>query len=106
MDGEPIEEDVLLLEVVVERIVLRGLQLYVERGQERREAFDVGCTVACHQSHEGIGEVAEALDERRCVGVAGGNYPHVAGMNGEARCVVVADGVQGEHLRAIRLLIG
>ena len=106
MDGEPIEEDVLLLKVVVERIVFLSLELYVERGQERREAFDVGCTVACHQSHEGIGEVAEALEERGRVSVAGGDQRHVAGVEGEACRVVVADGVQGEHLRAIRLLIG
>ena len=66
----------------------------------------MGCTVACHQSHEGIGEVAESLEERGRVSVAGGDQRHVAGVEGEACCVVVADGVQGEHLRAIRLLIG
>ena len=73
MDGEPIEEDVLLLKVVVERIVLRGLQLYVERGQERREAFDMGGAVVLHQSAEDVGYISEALEERGRVSVAGGN---------------------------------
>ena len=48
MDGEPIEEDVLLLKVVVERIVFLGLELYVECRQKRREAFDMGGTVVLH----------------------------------------------------------
>ena len=93
MDGEPIEEDVLLLKVVVERIVFLGLELYVERRQKRREAFDMGGTVVLHQSAEDVGYISESLEECGCVSVAGGDQRHVAGVEGEACRVVVADGV-------------
>ena len=84
---------------------MRGLKLQVERGQQRRKAFDVGSTVARHQPAESVGDIPETLQERRGVGVTCGNQPQVAGVEGEARRIGVADGVQREHLRAIRLLL-
>ena len=93
MDGEPIEEDVLLLKVVVERIVFLGLELYVERRQKRREAFDMGGAVVLHQPAEDVGYISESLEERGRVSIAGGDQRHVAGVEGETRRVVVADGV-------------
>ena len=97
---EPVEEDVLLLQIIVERVVLRGLYLQIYCGQERGEALDVRGAVASHQSAEGVGYVAEALQDGWRVHISGGQEAHVACVEGKSCGVVVTHGAQCEHFGA------